>query len=85
MTAQGRRRYEAALRRCRDEVAAINALLAEYPTPKKAADERATLELEDLARRLAALTALWTPFGVEPEYAAAEEGSKTSGDHSHGG
>lgn len=57
MTAQQRQRYEAALMSCYKEVTAIDALLAEYPSSDEVQDDRAALELEDLARRLAALTA----------------------------
>lgn len=57
MTTQQRQRYEAALTRCYKEVTAIDAMLAEYPSPDEIRDDRAALELEDLARRLAALTA----------------------------
>ena len=61
MTTRQRQRYEAALARCYKEVTAIDDLLAEYPTPDQVNDDRAVLELEDLARRLAALTACGRP------------------------
>ncbi len=62
MTTQQRQRYEAALTRCHKEVAVIDAMLAEYPPAEDVADDRAALELEDLARRLGALTACWQPL-----------------------
>ena len=62
LTAQQRARYEAALMRCYGEITAVDAMLAEYPPAEDVADDRAALELEDLARRLGALTACWQPL-----------------------
>ena len=61
MTGQQRERYEAALMRCYGEMTAVDAMLAEYPAADVVEDDRAALELEDLARRLGALTACWQP------------------------
>lgn len=78
-------RYGAALAHCRGGVTALEMMLAEYPAADRATDESAAMELEDLAARIGALTACWTPAGVEPRYEAGREGDKTSGDHSHSG
>ena len=61
LTPQQRERYEAALMRCYGEMTAVDAMLAEYPAADVVEDDRAALELEDLARRLGALTACWEP------------------------
>lgn len=75
-----RQRVEAALERLRRMVGG-------YPPPAQAqvGDSRQAAELHDLAARMEALTACWEPAGVEPEYPAGREESKTGGDHSHSG
>jgi len=73
-----RQRVEAALERLRRMVGG-------YPPPAQAGDGRQAAELHDLAARMEALTACWEPAGVEPEYPAGREESKTGGDHSHSG
>ena len=77
-------RYGAALAHCRGGVTALEMMLAEYPMPAEATDESAAMELEDLAARIGALTACWTPAGVEPTYTAGGEGSKTGGNYRPG-
>ena len=85
LTKAQRERYNAALTHCLGGVTALEMMLAEYPMPAEATDEHAAMELEDLAARIGALTACWTPAGVEPRYTTGREGNKASGDHSHSG
>ena len=54
--AAGRQRVLAALSR-------LEAMVREYPQPEKARGEGASDELHDLASRLEALTATWSPAG----------------------
>lgn len=78
-------RYDLALAHCRGGLTALEMMLSEYPAADRATDESVALELEDLAARIGALTACWTPAGVEPRYTPGREGNKASGDHSHSG
>lgn len=78
-------RYDLALAHCRGGLTALEMMLSEYPAAEEATDESVALELEDLAARIGALTACWTPAGVEPRYTPGREGNKASGDHSHSG
>lgn len=84
LTKAQRERYNAALTHCLGGVTALEMMLAEYPMPAEATDESAAMELEDLAARIGALTACWTPAGVEPTYTAGGEGSKTGGNYRPG-
>ena len=84
LTKVQRERYNAALTHCLGGVTALEMMLAEYPIPAEATDESAAMELEDLAARIGALTACWTPAGVEPTYTAGGEGSKTGGNYRPG-
>ena len=59
MTDAQRSRYEAAYYKLLGEVTTLDAMVATYPEPDAATDERLAYELEDLARQLNALTAVW--------------------------
>jgi hypothetical protein len=59
MTREQRERYAAALSRCFGGVMVLDAMLESYPAADEVTDDVAMLELEDLARRLEALTAVW--------------------------
>lgn len=85
LTEEQRERYDRTLRRCLGEVTALEMMLAEYAPADEATDDGAISELEDLAARIGALTACWTPAGVEPKYVAGGEGNRTGGDYSHSG
>lgn len=63
MTDQQRDRYAAAWTRCFGEMTALGEMLSEYPKPEAVTDDCQALELEDLARRIGALTACWEPVG----------------------
>lgn len=84
LTKPQQNRYNAALALCFGGVTALDMMLSEYPAAEQATDDRAALELEDLAARIGALTACWTPAGVEPTYTAGGEGSKTGGNYRPG-
>ena len=60
MTSQQRQRYEIAYYRLLGEVTTLDAMIATYPEPDAAQDARKTFEIEDLARQLNALTAVWS-------------------------
>ena len=85
LTGKQRDRYARALALCQGGVTALDDMLSEYPMPDEATDDRAAMELEDMAARIGALTACWTPVGVEPRYTGGKEGRKTGGDYSHSG
>lgn len=55
-----RQRYEIAYYRLLGEVTTLDAMIATYPEPDAAQDERKTFEIEDLSRQLNALTAVWS-------------------------
>lgn len=59
-----RERYAAAYYRLLGELTTLDAMIAEYPTPDKATDERKVYEIADLSRQLNALTAVWTGAGI---------------------
>jgi len=60
MTEAQLRRYSAAWYRVLGELTTLDAMIHAYPTPADAQDDRQAFELEDLARQLNALTAVWT-------------------------
>ncbi len=82
---QQQERYSQALAHCWGGVTALEMMLSEYPVASRATNDRAALELEDLAARIGALTACWMPAGVEPNCTAEREGRETGGDYSHSG
>ena len=59
MTEAQRARYEAAYYKLLGEVTTLDAMVATYPEPDAADDVKLAYELEDLGRRLNALTAVW--------------------------
>jgi len=59
MTPAQRERYRIAWTNLLGEVTTLDAMVATYPEPDAATDERLAFELEDLARQLNALTAVW--------------------------
>jgi hypothetical protein len=59
MTDAQRSRYEAAYYKLLGEVTTLDAMVATYPEPDAATDPTQAYELEDLARQLNALTAVW--------------------------
>lgn len=59
MNAAQRERYEAAYSRLLGELTQLDAMIHEYPEPDEVIDPALTFDLEDLARRINALTAVW--------------------------
>jgi hypothetical protein len=55
-----RERYAAEYYRLLGELTQLDAMIAEYPEPQDVKDEQLVYTIEDLARQLDALTAVWS-------------------------
>ena len=59
MTDAQRERYTLALKQLHISQQTTNDMIAGYPPPDEASDWRMIYEIEDLSRRMDALTAIW--------------------------
>ena len=59
MTPAQRTRYEQAYYKLLGELTTLDAMIHEYPTPEDVIEPALAFDLEDLARRINALTAVW--------------------------
>lgn len=62
MTDAQRKRYGDAWFALMGELTTLDAMIHDYPPPDAVIDPALAYDLEDLARRLNALTAVWTGF-----------------------
>lgn len=58
-----RQRYEMAYNALQAALVDLQRMIGEYPTPDEVIDPALAFALEDLQRRVAALTACWFPAG----------------------
>lgn len=59
MTDAQRKRYEAAWYRLLRAMTRLDAMVHEFPEPAEADEQQSAAEVDDLAARLEALTAVW--------------------------